>query len=92
MSTALDNTGHNCDLAVEAESLVMAKSHVITSYGTLRYTMKRTFSDGRNTITFTPHELLTRLVALIPPARSHQTRYHGLAGLARLGGVSSTDR
>ena len=29
MSTALDNTGHNCDLPLEAESLVMAKEHVI---------------------------------------------------------------
>ena len=46
--------------------------------GTLQYRMKRTFSDGTNTITFTPRELLTRLSALIPPARNHQTRYHGI--------------
>ncbi|MEA2123237.1 MAG: hypothetical protein QOI80_19, partial [Solirubrobacteraceae bacterium] len=29
MSTALDNTGHNCDVVTQAESLVMAKVHVI---------------------------------------------------------------
>ena len=45
--------------------------------------MKRTFSDGRNTITLTPHELLTRLCALIPPPRKHQTRYHGIFGALR---------
>ena len=48
--------------------------------GTLQYLMKRTFSDGRNTTSFTPHQLLTRLVALIPPARNHQTRYHANRG------------
>ena len=40
--------------------------------------MKRTFSDGTQTIQFTPHQLLTRLCALIPPARVHLTRYHGI--------------
>jgi hypothetical protein len=25
-----------------------------------------------------PHELLERLVPLIPPPRAHQVRYHGL--------------
>ena len=29
MSTALDNSGHNCNIAVQAESLVMAKEHLI---------------------------------------------------------------
>jgi hypothetical protein len=46
MSTALDNTGHNCDLPVEAESLVMAKEHVIKSYGTIRYTIGTGCSGG----------------------------------------------
>jgi Tannase-like family of unknown function (DUF6351) len=46
MSTALDNTGHNCDLPLEAESLVMAKEHVIKSYGTLRYTIGTGCSGG----------------------------------------------
>src|SRR4029077_6493496 len=46
MSTALDNTGHNCNLATEAESLVMAKEHLIESYGTLRYTIGTGCSGG----------------------------------------------
>ncbi len=46
MSTALDNTGHDCTLPVEAESLVMAKEHVIKSYGTLRYTIGTGCSGG----------------------------------------------
>ena len=46
MSTALDNTGHNCNLPLEAESLVMAKEHVITSYGTIRYTIGTGCSGG----------------------------------------------
>src|SRR5258705_6179 len=36
MSTALDNAGHNCSLATEAESLVMAKEHLVEAYGTIR--------------------------------------------------------
>jgi hypothetical protein len=46
MSTALDNSGHNCDLPLQAESLVMAKEHIITSYGTLRYTIGTGCSGG----------------------------------------------
>jgi hypothetical protein len=46
MSTALDNAGHNCNLATEAESLVMAKEHLIETYGTLRYTIGTGCSGG----------------------------------------------
>ncbi len=46
MSTALDNTGHNCTLPLEAESLIMAKDHAVTSYGTLRYTIGTGCSGG----------------------------------------------
>ena len=46
MSTALDNAGHNCNLATEAESLVMAKEHLIESYGTLRFTIGTGCSGG----------------------------------------------
>jgi hypothetical protein len=46
MSTALDNTGHNCTLSLEAESLVMAKEYSIKSYGTLRYTIGTGCSGG----------------------------------------------
>ena len=46
MSTALDNSGHNCDLALQAESLIMAKEHVVKPYGTLRYTIGTGCSGG----------------------------------------------
>jgi Tannase-like family of unknown function (DUF6351) len=46
MSTALDNAGHNCNLATEAESLVMAKEHLVEQYGTLRYTIGTGCSGG----------------------------------------------
>jgi hypothetical protein len=46
MSTALDNNGHNCDVTTQAESLVMAKEHVVERYGTLRYTIGTGCSGG----------------------------------------------
>lgn len=46
MSTALDYSGHNCNLAVQAESLIMAKERVIEQYGTLRYTIGEGCSGG----------------------------------------------
>lgn len=46
MSTALDNSGHNCDVVTQAESLVMAKERVIEQYGELRYTIGTGCSGG----------------------------------------------
>ncbi len=46
MSTALDNAGHNCNLATEAESLIMAKEHLIETLGTLRFTIGTGCSGG----------------------------------------------
>jgi hypothetical protein len=46
MSTALDNAGHNCNLVTEAESLVIAKEHLIDRYGTLRFTIGTGCSGG----------------------------------------------
>lgn len=46
MSTALDNSAHNCNLALQAESLIMAKERVIEQYGTLRYTIGTGCSGG----------------------------------------------
>ena len=45
-STALDNTGHNCNVAVEAESLMMVKERLVEKYGELRYTMGTGCSGG----------------------------------------------
>jgi uncharacterized tannase-like protein DUF6351 len=46
MSTALDNAGHNCSVITQAESLVMAKEHLVEEYGTLRYTIGTGCSGG----------------------------------------------
>lgn len=45
-STALDNTGHNCNVAVEAESLMMVKERLVEQYGELRYTIGTGCSGG----------------------------------------------
>jgi hypothetical protein len=46
MSTALANTGHNCNLVTEAESLIMAKERLIERYGDVRYTIGTGCSGG----------------------------------------------
>ena len=46
MSTALDNTGHNCNVAVEAEALIMLKERLIEQYGDVRYTIGTGCSGG----------------------------------------------
>ncbi|HEU5456481.1 MAG TPA: DUF6351 family protein, partial [Nocardioides sp.] len=39
VSTALANTGHNCNVSIEAESLMMAKERLVEQYGEIRYTI-----------------------------------------------------
>src|SRR3954454_6392075 len=46
MSSALDNAGHNCNVASEAEALLMTKERLIERYGTLRYTIGTGCSGG----------------------------------------------
>jgi hypothetical protein len=46
--------------------------------GTVLYEMKRRFSDGTQTLRFTPRKLLLRLCALVPPRGFHMVRYHGI--------------
>jgi hypothetical protein len=46
MSTAMDNAGHDCSALTEAESLIMAKEHLIDALGTLRYTIGTGCSGG----------------------------------------------
>ena len=50
MSTALDNAGHNCNIATQAESLIIAKEHLIDHYGTLRFTIGQGCSGGSLTM------------------------------------------
>jgi hypothetical protein len=46
MSTALDNSGHNCNIVTQAESLVMAKERLVEQYGEIRYTIGTGCSGG----------------------------------------------
>ena len=46
MSTALNNTGHNCNLVVQAESMMMAKERLVEQYGPVRYTIGTGCSGG----------------------------------------------
>lgn len=46
MSNALDYSGHNCNLAVQAESLLMTKEHLIDELGPVRYTIGQGCSGG----------------------------------------------
>jgi hypothetical protein len=46
MSTALDHSGHNCNLVTQAESLVMAKERLTEQYGEIRYTIGTGCSGG----------------------------------------------
>ncbi len=45
-SHALDNAGHNCNIATQAESLVMTKERVAELYGPIRYTIGSGCSGG----------------------------------------------
>jgi hypothetical protein len=46
MSTALDNSGVNCNVALQAESILMAKEHIYNSDGDIRYTIGTGCSGG----------------------------------------------
>ena len=47
--------------------------------GRVRFTMKRTFEDGTAALSFTAEELVSRLVALIPPPRANTIVYRGVS-------------
>jgi hypothetical protein len=46
MSTALNNSYHDCDLVLQAESLVIAKEHIVDEYGSINFTVGRGCSGG----------------------------------------------
>jgi hypothetical protein len=53
--------------------------------GRLELRLKRPWRDGTVAFRYTPHELLERLVALVPRPRRHLTRYHGVLASAFAG-------
>jgi hypothetical protein len=46
--------------------------------GRLELRLKRPWRDGTTAFVYTPHELLERLVAIVPRPRAHLTRYLGV--------------
>jgi hypothetical protein len=46
MSHALNNSGHNCNMVTQAESMIMTKERVIETLGELRYTIGSGCSGG----------------------------------------------
>jgi len=64
----------------------------LTDDGQVLYRMKRTFSDGTSTISFTPRDFVARLCALVPPPRFHVVRYAGLFAAHARGRYALTGR
>jgi hypothetical protein len=50
--------------------------------GRLALKFKQRWRDGTSHVVFTPHELIEKLIPLIPRPRSHLVRYHGIFGPA----------
>ena len=46
--------------------------------GRLELQLKRPWRDGTTSFVFTPHELIERLIALVPRPRAHLSRYFGV--------------
>lgn len=48
------------------------------SDGDIVYRFKKEWSDGTQAVLFSPNEFLEKIIAIIPPPRIHQTRFHGV--------------
>jgi len=48
------------------------------SGGLLQLELKHAWKDGTQALVFEPQELISRLVAMVPPPRAHQLRYFGV--------------
>jgi hypothetical protein len=50
--------------------------------GRLALRLTHNWRDGTSHVVFTPHELIEKLISLIPRPRAHLVRYHGILGPA----------
>jgi hypothetical protein len=50
----------------------------LTAQGQVRYRLKTPYRDGTTHIVLEPLDFIARLAALVPPARVHLTRFHGV--------------
>ncbi|MBI5478399.1 MAG: transposase, partial [Deltaproteobacteria bacterium] len=64
----------------------------LTDDGQVLYRMKRRFSDGTSTITFSPRDFVARLCALVPPPRFHVVKYAGIFSAHARGRYALTGR
>jgi len=44
----------------------------------VRYQLKTPWKNGTTHVEFEPVEFIAKLAALVPPARAHLTRFHGV--------------
>src|SRR5690606_39198779 len=65
----------------------------LTEQGLIRYRLKTPFCDGTTHVLFEPLDFLARLAALVPPPRTHLTRFHAVfAPASRLRGAVTPAR
>jgi hypothetical protein len=57
---------------------VASEPMALTASGHVRYALKTRYRDGTTHIVLEPLDLMARLAALVPPPRTHLTRYHGV--------------
>jgi len=67
-----------------ARGPIAAERLSVTSDGHVVYRLRRPWRDGTSHLVFTPHELIHRLIALVPPPRFNLTRFHGVLAPASM--------
>jgi hypothetical protein len=50
----------------------------VKDHGRVELELRRPAHDGTRLVSFTPHQFLRRLAAIVPPPRAHLTGYHGV--------------
>jgi hypothetical protein len=88
---AATRIGANDRQALERMARYLARPPIATDRlsqledGRLQLRLKRPWRDGTTAFRFTPHELIERLVAIVPRPRAHLARYHGVLAPAFAG-------
>ena len=73
-----DRTGLERQLRYMGRPPLSDERLTMTAQGKISVKLKTPWSDGTSHILMTPMDFMTRLVALIPPPRKNQIRYHGV--------------
>ncbi len=75
---ANDRTGLERQLRYMGRPPLSDERLTMTAQGKISVKLKTPWSDGTSHILMTPQDFMARLVALIPPPRKNQIRYHGV--------------